>query len=100
MSRLFFERKVGSFSELAEEVALLDLDSGIRTFADYQGKKRQLVFVTRSPPDSYTLMIYERKPGRGVSVGKRLLVKEFSTKDDLIGFMKRFLSRPLQAFVY
>lgn len=100
MKRLFFERKVGSFSELAKEAGLLDLDGGIRAFADFQGKKRQLVFVTRSPYDTYTLMLYERRAGRGGSVGKRLLVKEFTAKDELLRFMRGLLSRPLQAFVY
>jgi hypothetical protein len=99
MKRLFFEREVDSFAELVEEVGLLDLDSGIRAFVDFEGR-RQLLFVTRSPHDSYTLMVYERKAGRGTSVGKRLLVKEFRKENDLTGFMKGILSRPVKAFVY
>ncbi len=98
--RLFFEKSVNSFPRLAEEVGLLDLDSGIRTFADYQGR-RQLVFVTRSPHDTYTLMVYERKVGRrGYAAGRRLLVKEFKKKPELIRFMRDLLSRPVRAFVY
>jgi hypothetical protein len=98
---LFFEKSVNSFPKLVEEVDLLDLDSGIRTFGDYEGKRRQFVFVTRSPHDSYTLMVYGKKAHAGKPVpSKRLLVKEFQRKEDLNGFMKGLLSRPVRAFVY
>jgi hypothetical protein len=98
---LFFEKSVNSFPKLMEEVDLLDLDSGIRTFGDYEGKKKQFVFVTRSPHDSYTLMVYEKRTGGSNPVpGKRLLVKEFKRKVDLSEFMRTLLSRPVRAFVY
>jgi hypothetical protein len=101
MPHSFFEKAVDSFPRLMDEVSLLDLDSGIRTFGDYQGKKKQFVFVTRSPNDSYVLMVHARKKGPGISIpGRRLLVKEFRTKQELGEFMKRTLSRPVQAFVY
>jgi len=96
---LFFEKSVSSFPKLMEEVDLLDLDSGIRTFGDYDGKKRQFVFVTRSPHDTYTLMVYGRKASDPFP-GKRLLVKEFQRKEDLNEFMRTLLSRPVRAFVY
>ena len=49
--------------------------------ATTKGKKRQFVFVTRSPHDGYILMVYAKKKGRAPPVpGKRLLVKEFRTK--------------------
>jgi hypothetical protein len=98
---LFFEKSVNSFPKLVEEVDLLDLDSGIRTFGDYEGKKRQFVFVTRSPHDSYTLMVYEKKAGAGTPVpGERLLVEEFERKEDLEESMRALLSKPVRAFVY
>jgi hypothetical protein len=98
---LFFEKSVNSFPRLMEEVSMLDLDSGIRAFADYGGKKRQFVFVTRSPHDSYTLMVFEKKPsGSGYATGRLLLVKEFHAKEDLGEFMRGLLSRPVRAFVY
>ena len=98
---MFFEKSVNSFPKLMKEVDLLDLDSGIRTFGDYKDRKRQFVFVTRSPHDSYTLMVYEKKPsGSGYAAGKRLLVKEFQKKEDLGEFMRVILSRPVSAFVY
>ncbi len=99
---VFFERTVNSFAKLMEEVDLLDLDSGIRTFGDYDEKKAQFVFVTRSPHDTYTLMVYERKGRSAASPvpGKRLLVKEFRRKEDLREFMRDILSRPVRAFVY
>lgn len=101
MNRLFFEKSVSSFQRLVKEVELLDLDSGIRTFADYEGKKGQLVFVTRSPHDSYTLMVYEKKTrGGDTFAGRRLLVKEFKDENGLTDFMRHILSKPVRAFVY
>jgi hypothetical protein len=124
--RLFFEKTVNSFPKLMEEVDLLDLDSGIRTFGDLDGKKkRQFVFITRSPHDSYTLMVYgvkkatdgrgrtgkgrrrrRRRGGGGETAtgkpfpDKRLMVKEFTSKEDLSKFMLGLLSRPMKAFIY
>ncbi len=97
---MFFEKSVTSLPKLMREVDLLDLDSGIRTFGDFQGKKRQFVFVTRSPHDTYTLMVYERKAGTNPVPGRRLLVKEFQKREDLSEFMRTLLSRPVKAFVY
>jgi len=100
-SHSFFEKKVTSFPGLVQEVDLLDLDSGIRTFGEYEGRKRQFVFVTRSPHDSYVLMVYESsgKPSKRVP-GRRLMVKEFPTTEELTAFMKEILSKPIEAFVY
>jgi hypothetical protein len=101
MPHLFYEKSADSFPELMKEVDLLDLDSGIRTFGDYGGKKGQFVFVTRSPREGYVLMVYEKKTGTGAPApGKRLLVKEFRSRDELGEFMKSTLSRPVRAFVY
>lgn len=98
---MFFEKSVSSFPKLMEEVGLLDLDSGIRAFADYDGRNQQLVFVTRSPRDSYTLMVYEKKTtGTSYAAGKRLLVKEFGDKKALGEFLRGLLSKPVKAFVY
>jgi hypothetical protein len=122
---LFFEKTVNSFPKLMQEVDLLDLDSGIRTFGDLDGeKKRQFVFITRSPHDSYTLMVYGVKKatggrgrtgkgrqggggraGGGTTAGgpfpdKRLMVKEFTSKEDLGKFLRDLLSRPVKAFIY
>jgi len=99
--KLFYEKTVSSFPKLVEEVGLLDLDSGIRTFGDYKGKKRQFVFVTRSPDDGYTLMVYGKRTNANTQVpGERLLVKAFLSEGDLTGFMKSLLSKPVRAFVY
>jgi len=101
MGKSFYEKKVNSFANLMKEVDLLDLDSGIRTFGDYKGKKGQFVFVTRSPHDSYTLMVYEKKARAKTPVpGERLLVKEFERKEELEELMRALLSKPVRAFVY
>jgi hypothetical protein len=120
-SRLFFEKTVNSFPKLMDEVDLLDLDSGIRTFGDLdRRKKRKFVFITRSPHDSHTLMVYGVKKatgrrgrtgkgrqgrGGGTATGgpfpdKRLMVKEFTSKEDLGKFLRDLLSRPVKAFIY
>jgi hypothetical protein len=98
---LFFEKSVNSFPKLVEEVDLLDLDSGIRTYGDYEGRRKQFVFVTRSPHDTYTLMVYGKKTSAGRPVpDKRLLVREFKRKEGLLEFMRSLLSKPVKAFVY
>lgn len=99
MPHLFFEKTVDSLPRLMEEVGMLDLDSGIRTFGHYGGKKGQYVFITRSPREGYVLMVYEKK-GAAPIPGKRLAVKEFRTSVELGEFMKSTLSRPVRAFVY
>ena len=100
MGQLFFEKSVDSFPKLMKEVGLLDLDSGIRAFGDFNGKKKQFVFVTRSPNEGYTLMVYGRAGAKNPVPSKRLLVKEFRTKEALGEFMRGLLSRPVTAFVY
>jgi hypothetical protein len=98
---MFFEKSVNSFPKLLKEVGLLDLDSGVRTFGDYNGRKRQFVFVTRSPNEGYTLMVFEKKNSAGKSIpGARLFVKDFQTKEDLGEFMRHLLSKPVKAFIY
>jgi hypothetical protein len=100
MGKLFYEKKVNSFAKLMNEVDLLDLDSGIRTFGDYEGKKGRFVFVTRSPHDGYTLMVYEKAGVKTPVPGERLLTKEFERKEDLEELMRTLLSKPVRAFVY
>jgi len=101
LPRLLFEKTVSSFPKLEQELGLLDMDSGIRTFGDYAGRRRQFVFVTRSPHDTYVLMVYERAGGgKDPSDGKRLLVKEFRRREELVVFMRTLLSRPVKAYVY
>jgi hypothetical protein len=98
---IFFEKTVTSLPRLLEEIELLDLDSGIRTFGDYDGKKRQFVFISRSPNDSYILMVYGRKNRSGTPVpADRLLVKEFKTKNALGGYVRGLLSKPVRAYIY
>jgi hypothetical protein len=100
MGQLFYEKSVGSLPKLMEEVGLLDLDSGIRTFGDFKGKKKQFVFVTRSPNEGYTLMVYGRAGNNKPIPSKRLLVKEFRTKEALGEFMRSLLSKPVTAYIY
>jgi len=100
MGQLFFEKNVDSFPKLMEEVGLLDLDSGIRTFGDFKGKKRQFVFVTRLPNEGYILMVYGRVGANKPVPSNRLLVREFRTKEALGEFMRSMLSKPVRAFVY
>ncbi|MDA4132944.1 MAG: hypothetical protein OK454_07445, partial [Thaumarchaeota archaeon] len=95
--KLFFEKSVNSFPSLMQEVDWLDLDSGIRA----EGMGEQFVFVTRSPQHGYTLMVYGKKPhGKGSVPDKRLLVKEFRTKELLGDFMRGLLAKPVLAYVY
>ena len=98
---IFFEKTVTSLPKLLAELKLLDLDSGVRTFGDYNGKKNQFVFISRSPNGSYIIMVYGRKNRSGTAVpAQRLLVKEFSTVDALEGYVRPLLSRPVRAYIY
>jgi hypothetical protein len=96
---LFYEKTVNSFSKLVREAELLDLDSGIRSYVTYNGRK-SFVFITRSAR-GYTLMIYGRK-GRGPNESPegRLFVKEFPTEKELMDFVEGIVERPIKAFVY
>ena len=99
--QLFFEKTVNSFPRLMKEVSLLDLDSGIRAYGNYKGKRGQFVFVTRSPHDGYTLMVYgKKKRGKDSVPDRRLLVEEFSSQEALGNFMRSLLTKPVRAFVY
>jgi len=101
MRHLFFEKTVNSFEKLIEELRLLDLDSGVRAFANYEGKKGEFVFITRSTHERYTMMVYEkRKRGTRQVPGKRLLVRQFQNVEDLGRFIQSILSRPVRAFIY
>jgi len=101
MPHEFFEKQVSSYPKLLKEIELLDVDSGIRTFGDYSGNKGQFVFITRSPHDTYTLMVYERAgDSKAPAPGRRLLVREFVQRSDLARFMKGLVSKPVRAFVY
>ncbi len=96
---MFYEKSVNSFSRLAQEIGLLDLDSGIRTYVNHEGKKK-FAFLTRSPR-GYTVMVYSRRLQRKKFVPhERLLVKEFGDRKGLEEFLRRFIARPIRAFVY
>jgi hypothetical protein len=96
---LFYEKTVDSFPKLMREARLLDLDSGIRSYVTYDGRKC-FAFITRSAR-GYTLMIYGRR-GRGSneSPERRLFVKEFPAESELRNFVGRIVERPVRAFVY
>ena len=84
-----------------QEVKWLDLDSGIRAYGDFGGEKDQFVFVTRSPREGYTLMVYGKKRhAKGFVPDKRLLVKQFKDQKGLGEFMRNLLTKPVRAFVY
>ena len=96
---MFYEKSVNSFSKLMREARLLDLDSGIRSYATYHGR-RCFVFITRSAR-GYTLMVYGRRlRGTNEFPQGRLLVKEFPTEGELGGFVQGLVERPVKAFVY
>lgn len=84
-----------------KEIQLLDLDGGVRTFGDFQGKRKQFVFITRSPREGFTLMIYERESRDGKAApGRRLEVKELHDEADLGKSLRSLLSKPVRAYIY
>ena len=81
------------------EVNLLDLDSGMRIYGKYEGK-RCYIFVTRSL-HGHTLMIYGTKSrGNEPEPSTRMYVKEFEHPEELEKFLHTVVTRPVKAFVY
>lgn len=95
---LFYEKKVRTFRALKREVRRLDSDAGIRIAGSYM-KRPCFAFVTRFVR-SYTVMIYERNSRRAPSVGERILSREFTSLNELDGFLQKIASKKLDAHVY
>ena len=95
---MFYERRIGSLAAVVKEAKTMDADAGIRLSGKYQGRICY-AFLSRFGP-KYTVMVYERKPGREGGVGKRLASLELDSLEELKDFLRRIASGSVEAFAY
>ncbi len=95
---MLYERKLGSFSALLDELTTMDADAGLRVDGRYEGHSCY-VFVTRFGA-TYTAMVYERLFGEGRALGKRLAVEELSGIDELQALLSKLVHGRVVAFAY
>lgn len=96
---LLYEKELRSFPHLMQEIRILDIDGGIRTFGKYAGKKC-LVFLTRSEK-GYTVAVYSiKKDGKMTVPDKRLHLEEIESEDVLKSFLDKTVIKPVEAYSY
>ncbi len=98
MRALFYEKRVRSFDKVMSELRRLDSDSGVRVVGTYL-KRKCFAFFTQSG-GVYTVMIYERKGRKAPALGARILSREFTSVDDLRGFLRQVAQKEMDAYVY
>ncbi len=98
MRASFYEKRIRSFDKLMSELRRLDSDSGVRVVGSYL-KRKCFAFLTRSG-GVYTVMVYERKGRETPALGARILSKEFTSVDDLQGFLRQITQKQTDAYVY
>ena len=96
---MFQEKKISSFSQLIEELDIIDADAGIRAIGKYKSKKC-FIFVTRSANGFTSVLCSMKRAGKDFLPDKRLLAKEFATIQDLDKFLAEFVAKPVVAFEY
>ncbi len=96
---LLYEKELHSFPNLLQEIRLLDIDGGIRTFGKYAGKKC-LVFLTKSEK-GYAVAVYSiKKDGKVTVPDKRLHLEETESEDVLKSFLDKTVLKPVEAYSY
>jgi len=95
---LFYERRLGSLAAVLKEAETMDADAGIRIAGRFAGCSCY-AFVTRFG-SRYTVMVYERRPGRGGRLGRRLASEELEGAGGLKALLHEIASGRLEAFAY
>ena len=95
---MFYERKVGSMTELMKEIRRLDSDAGVRLLGTYEGR-RCLVFVSRTP-QGFAAIVCSAVGGSSPVPGRRLIASEFKGDRDLQVFLRKLSGEKTRAFVY
>jgi hypothetical protein len=97
-SSVFYEKKITSLPALFKEFQIMDLDSGIRIPARYNGKKA-LIFVTKSS-DRYGIAIYSVKhQSKADFPDKQILIKDIDY-EELKTLITETATKPLEAYSY
>ncbi len=95
---MFYEKRITSLPGLFKEVQIMDLDSGIRVPARYNGKKA-LIFVTKSA-DRYAVAIYTVKhQSKNDFPDKQVLIKEVDS-EELKELITQAATKPLDSYAY
>jgi len=96
---LLYEKKINSFPKVMSELSTLDPDAGIRSTGRFSSRKC-FVFVTKSV-NVYAVALYSVKSVKKESLpDKRLLIKEFTSLQELEKFLSGIVTKPITAFVY
>ncbi len=90
---MVYELRVKSFEQLEGLLEGLEVDTGVRAFGEFRGRK-SVIFITRH---SGKYHLWVRGRGRKGEKGSFLDFDEFK---DLHAFLERALDRPVQARVY
>ena len=93
---LFYEEKVGTFSELEKRLRSIDRDAGVRMLG-WSGKRSVLVFVTRLER-RYVVMSYAMKSGG--TPGTRLQAVELDEVEKVVGVLRKLAKGRLRAWIY
>jgi hypothetical protein len=95
---LFYEKKITSLPALFKEVQIMDLDSGVRVSAKYNGKKA-LIFATKSG-ERYGEAIYTVKhQNKNDFPDKQVLIKEVDF-EELKELLTEAATKPLDSYAY
>ncbi len=95
---MFYEKRLGSLTELMTEATTLDADAGLRILGNYEGTTCY-VFVTRFG-GRFTAMIYQRDSARRAKAGRKLAVLELDGVKELESLVRRVTSGKVTAFTY
>ena len=95
---MFYEKRITSLPALFKEMQIMDLDSGVRVPAKYNGKKA-LIFVTKSA-DRYAVAIYTVKhQNKNDFPDKQVLIEELDF-EELKKLLTEAAIKPLDAYLY
>jgi hypothetical protein len=98
VARLFYERRIGSLAAVVKEAETMDADAGIRMSGRYAGR-RCYAFVSKFGP-RYTVMVYAKKGGSKDGLGRMLASEELEGTEGLKAFLRKIVSRKVEAFAY
>ena len=96
---MLYEKKIGSFPQLIDELTTIDLDAGMRALGKYKAKKC-FVFVTRSANGFTSILCSMKRAGKESIPDKRLLAKDFGSIQELEKFLSEVVVKPVVAFEY
>ena len=96
---MFYEKRIRSFSVLERELRHLDSDAGVRVVGTFRNRPC-FAFVTRFE-GIYTTMIHVRGGSTAAPrVGRRILAREFESREELAKFLKALMPRRVEAYLY